>query len=628
VTGCLVFVATLVWRFLTFTGFTNDHYASLALAQQVLLGERPVRDFSDPGWPLTYLLSAGAWLLAGDRMITEWTLTAVGLAIGAACTLLAARRLSMSLSTAGVVTILELLIFPRTYAYPKILAYAAGALALLAVAANPAFTRIVVMAAVTALAFLLRHDHGLFIGLASAVCVALASRADGWRIACRRVATLTAAVVAFLLPWIVFVSLNGGLVSYFETAIEFARAEANASNLKTWPGLKLVPGKPLLGLDPPSRPLAQVEWSADTTEAVRQTLEQQYGLEFVRESGGARFYDIRNTEPERLRILEDDPHVAGTIGLGLRRPAWRDLLSYVSPWRVAPALHDPANADAWLFWLFWALPTVCGAMVCHRLFRAQERWPGELATIGALVVVAILVNAGFLRDLLRTRFSDAIVPAALLGAWAMGLAWRDRWRRRSAQALVQVAAVGVLGVSVIAISQVAEVPERIERTGVGEGLEGVYTRARWVSDLLHRPHRQSVSPPSRVSGGLIPFFEYLDRCTSRSDRLIVTGEFPDVLVLAGRGFAGDGVVFGAWYSSATHQDRTIERLQAGSGLFALEIDYSAFRNRFGLVDAYLTQDYQPMVNIPVEGAGTIAVHVRRNRHAVRTDPASGWPCFR
>ena len=41
VTVASVFVATVVWRFLTFTGFTNDHYAHLALAQQMLLGEPP-----------------------------------------------------------------------------------------------------------------------------------------------------------------------------------------------------------------------------------------------------------------------------------------------------------------------------------------------------------------------------------------------------------------------------------------------------------------------------------------------------------------------------------------------------------------------------------------------------------
>ena len=52
---------------------------------------------------------------------------------------------------------------------------------------------------------------------------------------------------------------------------------------------------------------------------------------------------------------------------------------------------------------------------------------------------------------------------------------------------------------------------------------------------------------------LATFFEYLDRCTSEADRLIVTGEAPEILVAAGRPFAGDGVVFGAWYSSSARR---------------------------------------------------------------------------
>ena len=91
-----LFVAALAWRFVTFTGFSDDHYAHLALAQQWLLGDRPVRDFSDPGWPLTYTLSAIAWRLAGDTLAVEWTLIAAGFAAAAACTVMAAQRLSGS----------------------------------------------------------------------------------------------------------------------------------------------------------------------------------------------------------------------------------------------------------------------------------------------------------------------------------------------------------------------------------------------------------------------------------------------------------------------------------------------------------------------------------------------------
>ena len=176
VTVGAVFVATLAWRFLTFTGFTNDHYAHLALAQQLLLGDRPIRDFADPGWPLTYALTAAGWLVAGDAMATEWFITAAGFAIGAAATVAVAHRLSGSWAIALLVTVFEVLIFPRSYSYPTMLVYGAGAWVMLGLAHQPSHRRIALAAFAIAVAFLFRHDHGLFMGAASAVCLMLASR--------------------------------------------------------------------------------------------------------------------------------------------------------------------------------------------------------------------------------------------------------------------------------------------------------------------------------------------------------------------------------------------------------------------------------------------------------------------
>jgi len=501
---------------------------------------------------------------------------------------------------------------------------------MLAVARNPSRRHVLLMGALVTVAFLLRHDHGLYIGVAGVVCVAAASRAEGWRVATRRVAMLTGAATTCLLPWILFVALSGGLVGYFQTAMEFARAEANASNLEAWPQLSLVPGQPLFGLARPNRPLVQVEWTPDTPDATRQALERRYGIDYVREGDSARVYYMHDPSEAIVRSLADDPHVAGTAGLGrVRRAAWREFLASVSPLRLAPALHSRTNADAWLFWLYWALPLGCGIVAARRLFLEHDRWPGESAVVVALAVLAIVVNAGFLRDILRTRLPDAVVPVALLAAWALGLCWTERWRRRSVQALVQVGTVAIMTVSVAAISDVAELPERMATTGVGEGLGAMRARAGAVSRLLALPHRQNTAPPSRASAALIPFFEYLDRCTSRSDRIIVTGEFPDVVVLAGRGFAGDGVVFGAWYSSRTRQDRSIELLRTRSAPLAIHIDNSPqFRLQFDLISAYLEREYELLTTIQTDGAGVIPILVQRSRAPVRTDPNTGWPCFR
>jgi len=632
------FLGTACWRFLTFTGFTNDHYAHLALAQQWLLGERPVRDFTDPGWPLTYMLSAAAWRIAGDAMWVEWALTTSALGIAAACTLLAAHRLSRSLLIAALVTGIEIAIFPRSYSYPKLLAYAVAAWMWIAVAARPSRLRMSLLAAVVASAFLLRHDHGLYIGLGSAVCVAIirlrdASREPSWRIPLRPavggIVGLTATTAAFLLPWLLFVSLNGGLLNYFDTALEFARGEANASNLRTWPRLTRVPGEPLIGLAPADRPLVQIEWTVDTDAAIRRSLEARYGLEFVRQSDdGAVFYRVADLSAANLEALGDDPHVAGTTGLGrVARPAWREWLARLSPLRLAPALHSPENADTWLFWLFWSLPFLAVAVLIGAARRRAERWRGEWAVVAALVVVGILVNAGFLRDVLRTRFSDAIVPPALLGSWLLGLCWTARPTALSGHRAVQAVSLVILLITGAAVSHVADAGERLALTGVADGVSGVMARSRSVGTLLASRHRQAVAPPSRQAAALTPFFEYLDRCTSTTERIVVTGEFPDLVVLAGRPFASDGVVFGAWYSSARHQDRTLAKLEDRPPLFVLLMDARAFRSRFPPIAAFVDERYERMTEVPVEGTEPVPILVLRSRVPAGIDTKTSWPCF-
>ncbi len=126
----------------------------------------------------------------------------------------------------------------------------------------------------------------------------------------------------------------------------------------------------------------------------------------------------------------------------------------------------------------------------------------------------------------------------------------------------------------------------------------------------------------------MPFFSYLDRCTSESERLIVTGEAPDIPVLAGRRFASDGVVLGAWYSSVRHQDLTAKKLRSRPPLFVVYVDGTSFRARFPLVEAFVKDEYTSMADIPVDGAGSVAILTHRARLPTAADRDTGWPCFR
>ena len=528
-----LFGVALAWRFLTFTGFTNDHYAHLALARQMLLGDRPIRDFADPGWPLQYLVSAAAWRLVDGAMVGEWALAALAFAAGAAFTMLAAHRLSGSIVVAIVVTTAEILISPRTYSYPKILLYAAAGWMIVSAIGRPSRSRLVVLGLIVALAFLFRHDHGLYIGAATAVYVVLASYPDGIRRAARAVGTLGAATVVFLTPWAVYVEASGGIASYFRVGLEFSRAEANAT-----------------------------------------------------------------------------------------------LLDFLPTFGLAPSVFSAANADAWLFWLYWTLPLVCAVIVIVRAIRGQQQWPGELAAVTGLSVLALCANVGFVRHLLRTRLPDAIVPAVLLGAWALGLCWRGRWSRPVLRSVARVAALAVVALSLVAIGLVASVSEQIDRTSVTRGAGPTLDRIRSIGFLLRQPHRQNLAPPGRVSETLMPFYAYLDRCSSRTDRLIVTNQSPDVPVLAGRKFAGYDAVMAPAYSSVSGQRQTLERLRANPALFVVVIERPEFRESYPVIDRYMTDEYEPMAILSGALPEGVPILVHRARTPIRTDANTGWPCFR
>lgn len=529
IAAAALFMTTLAWRLLTFSGYTNDHYGSLALAQQMLLGDLPVRDFADPGWPLTYLVSAAAWWIAGNAMWVEWAIVATALAVASAFTVIAAHRLSGSLTIAVLVTIVQILVSPRSYAYPKILPYAAFA-ALVVAGVAPSPRRLIGLGLLLALAFLLRHDHGLWLGIGALTYLTLSSVPFDARTVIHRGLVVGMAAGVVLLPWLLFVSVNGGLIPYFETALEFARAEANASMLRALPTFTLTGGTPIA-----------------------------------------------------------------------------------------------ENADAWLFWLFWSLPGMAAVIVARRWRRGEEHRAGELAAVGALVAVAAGVNAGFLRDVLRTRFADAIVPAALLGAWLLGIAYAAGWRRRGSQRVAQLATAALFVISMAAIASATELRDRLERTNYNAGPAGMYRRAVEVVGVLGMPHR--ATPPSRVSAALMPFFEYLDRCTSESDRLIATGEYPDVVVLAGRGFGSDGAVFGAWYSSVRNQHRTLQRLRERPALFTILLDEASFQQRFRAIAQFVDEEYRPFATLETPGIH-VPILVHGQRAASRVDPATGWPCFR
>ena len=201
---------TVVWRVLTFTGFNNDHYIYLAGAQQIVLGEWPIRDFVDPGWPLMYSVSALARVLFGRELWVELLLVSSAFAIGAAFTVATAARLSGSVIVAVLVTLLEVGLNPRSFGYPKILLYAIAGWMLVAAARRISYSRAVLLGAFTVVAFLFRHDHRLVHRRRITGSDRLRVLRDGTRVLVRRAATFAATTIMCLLPWVIFVDTTWG----------------------------------------------------------------------------------------------------------------------------------------------------------------------------------------------------------------------------------------------------------------------------------------------------------------------------------------------------------------------------------------------------------------------------------
>jgi hypothetical protein len=630
--AAVAFVLTVAWRVLTFAGFQNDHYVHLARAQQVLLGDLPLRDFVDPGMPFMYLTSAAAWMLWGGSPGTELFLVAAGFALGAALTFAVVHRLTGSVPAAAAATVLEVLIAPRTYSYPKVLLYAAAAYALVALVASPSRRRAFLAGALTGVAFLFRHDHGVYIGIAIAAAIVAITAAHGRRFVAERLAAFCIGAALLAVPWLGYAAYHQGLPAYVSSGIAFSRAESarNRGGL-SFPSFQLTQDA-LVRLRPPRRPTATVDWTEDTNPETRRRLEQQYGLEPVPNDDNRRRreYYGNNASPALMRALADDPHVEDVSGLDrfVEWTAFDAMLARVSPARIeiGRGWQVDANAHVWLLYVFHAVPLLCGFAAWRRWSMTGQRWAGESIAIASIALLALLVNVGLLRGSLVVWLPDAIAPAAILGGWLTATAWAARSGGSAARIARRCTVVVLLAATAGAIAVVGDWNSQLNRSGVRDGAGGVIARASDLQSRLWSGHRDTRLPPSGVSEALLPFFPYVDRCTAITDRLLMTRLYPDVFVLAGRGFAGGHVaLLEGFYSSVEDQERMIAQLRRESVPLVLMLRDEEFRGDFELVSAYIDARYEPMTDIAVEEA---ALRVLVDKHRPRrTDPATGWPCF-
>lgn len=639
----LIGALSFVYRFNTLSGplagFDNDHFFQIVRSDAMLDGELPLRDYSDTElrslWPpLSYATSAAAMKAMGRSLRSEAIMSVGMLSLGAAALFWAAAVIAGGILPAALATLLAIGLSPTLYNYPKIVPYAFAVIAMLAYARKPNVWRLLVSSAIVAIAALYRHDHGVYLGISSAVLILLVHG----RRAARPLTACAAFVIVGLMPGLVFAQQHGGLVAYLRDCLTLSRREIGRTAAPAAP-FQIDLSQPLLARVPPPaspQPRIAVRWAATVTPEGRARAEQELGLTEPERRGDDLnwSYEIDGPSPSRLATIVQDPRVADTDGFDRQTFALNAVPPPPLPrgglfgWRILPGILNEGNAVLWLRLVAWSVTVAsiaCLAWPPLRRAVAQPDVPsGVVAAVGVLGIVLCLV---FLRNPAAYRLPDVAVPVSVLGAWLLtALPRAARSRPHPVRALVAMLFALTIGLTILSVGMVGTVPERIVEMS---GADRKDVRGQWLEVW-----KTLGEPPESMSGvdeTLQSAASYLRRCSLSSDRLLVTDYVPELYYFSRRGVAaGQLVYFGGFYTPVAAQRKTMEHWARQSVPIVLTQPPERFDDEFGsdypeLAD-YLRAHYRRAGDLEVRRGTRLDVWVAADRDGT-TDPDSGLPCF-
>jgi hypothetical protein len=205
--------------------FDATFYA-MANAVSILSGDRIYRDFFEPGVPLASYTAALAQLLSGHRLIGEfvrqWLFIVAAFGMATHLSL----RLSQSAAATSVTMVTALLVLAVTpiYHHDKLFFFPLMVLVCWRYIDLPTARRGAMCGCVTAIAFLFRHDYGVYLGTGSLAAFVLARVAipesRQVRAIIRDALAYIIAVLIVLSPWLVAVATREGLLEYARSRAE------------------------------------------------------------------------------------------------------------------------------------------------------------------------------------------------------------------------------------------------------------------------------------------------------------------------------------------------------------------------------------------------------------------------
>jgi hypothetical protein len=575
-----VAVGTFVFRLLD-ARFHNEHIELMSGGRQILVyGELPFRDWLDPGRFLSYYLSAAVQLLFGYNMLGEALMASALIGIGAGLTFLLAARASGSVTIGLFVTALSVVIYPRLYNSYKIVLPVLGLYLCWRYADKRDWVGLVLIGVATAIAALTRPDFGLYVGAAALTVLCLVHYRDGVRRGAIRTAAYVASVGLVLLPFLVYLDLNGGVEAYYRVAYDFGQREkAVLTDMFAFSG-------PAVVVD---------------TISLELPLLGSIALPGLFEAGNANAW---------LFYLFSSLPIGALVVLGAR---------YGSGRRMA---EMPSEG-----------PKILSAIVLSGLAIRVLLPHASLSRLGDVGPLAAVIGAWLIAQLVGDPIRGWEARARAVGG-AGGTQRTGLRRGRGAVQWARLAGAALIA-SITAFSVVTVVYGEFKGDGsFGKPLTLLRRAPTKLAELTTSPPIEEWSKPD--SEGLRAAVRYVRDCTTPKDRVFVTVYRPEMVFYSGRGFAG-GVPFmlGDHFSSPETQEQIVRKLDtqrvpiviAEAKGFAADGEFS---KRQPVIRQYLTTRYEVggATTFGANGGETYLVLVDRSLAPSGSYSPYSLPCYR
>jgi len=304
--------------------------------------------------------------------------------------------------------------------------------------------------------------------------------------------------------------------------------------------------------------------------------------------------------------------------------------------RAVATVRD--NIVAWTFYAELVLPLL--ALACLWLSRDGFRssWPRAREKLTMVAVLALVLDAGFLRSPLAARLADPSVPLAILVAWLIPLLPRlvlggSGWRPVPAADVVRVALFCVVApiVFTVAAGMTHNFYRRLDKAALTERWGKSLDRVGTVSAQMRDDWRLESWAKRPERPELIDLALYVNACTAPTDRVLVQAYVPQVLALARRAFAGGHAdLRPGFFRTEEAQRLTLSRLRSHSvPIVLLESGDSLenFRKSFPLIVAYLDSEYREAGTRVFDKRFGMTLLVRKDLTPSGDYEPFGWPCF-